>query len=139
MKLRNQFLLRIGKAIGSTLAVALLGIGVGNFTQNNETLLVKAPMTGMGQEVYSMTNDNFVAQQEFITPIGVVSKVITYTQSITNLVAELPQGIEMNACYFEGRRLGEILLSNKKPNMPGVHRISIGKNPRGDTIKPNTS
>jgi len=139
MKKRNQFLLRIGKAIGSTLVVALLGIGTGNFVRNNEPLLVKVDKIGMDHVDYAITNDKITVIANDIKPIGAALNVAKYTQSAVTLTSEFLTGPEMNACYFEGRRLGEIIVSNAKPNMPGVHKLSIARRPRGDTIELNTS
>ena len=139
MKKRNQFLLRIGKAISSTLVVALLGIGTGNFVRNNEPLLVKVDKIGMDHVDYAITNDKIIVIANDIKPIGAALNVAKYTQSAVTLTPEFLTGPEMNACYFEGRRLGEIIVSNAKPNMPGVHKLSIARRPRGDTIELNTS
>jgi len=139
MKMRNQFLLQIGKTVCSTLVVALLGIGTGNFVRNNEPLLVKVDKIGIDQAVSTIKNDVIINVKKTIEPVGAANMIAKYTQSAVVMTPEFLKGPEMNACYFEGRRLGEIIISNAKPNMPGVHKLTLTKPPRGDMIEPNTS
>ena len=139
MKTRNQFLQRLIRLAVSTFAVVILGIGLGNFMRNNETLLVKTNNIGMDKVSFITTGNAIVIPTRFNNPVKAVIGRNMYTQSVVSLNIEFPMGPEMNACFFEGRRLGEILVYNTKVNMPGVRKLQINRSPRGDTIDPNTS
>lgn len=139
MKTRNQFLQQLIKLAVSTFAVVILGIGLGNFMRNNETLLVKTNNIGMDKVSFITTDNAIVIPTRFNNPVKAVIGRNMYTQSVVSLNTEFPMGPEMNACFFEGRRLGEILIYNTKLTMPGVRKLQINRPPRGDTIDPNTS